>query len=95
MIVERESHHEFRTGAVAVGTSPVQLASDFTAAVGVELAADADNTKTVYIGHNGNVSAAVGYPLAAGEKLTIKVADPSKIWLVSSDDSQVVKWLIV
>lgn len=95
MIIERESHAEFHVGSATVNQTPVQLVGPgYIAYSAVELAADSTNSDVVYIGH-ANVSSSNGYPLAAGEKLKLKVTDPSKIWLIGGDDGQVVKWLMV
>ncbi len=52
-------------------------------------------TGTVYIGYNGGVTAATGYPLvAAGDNsVEIFIDDPRKVWIIGDAPAQAYKWV--
>lgn len=88
------AREEFRTGVLTIGTAAARLTvPGFVAHDSVFVQADSGNNDYVYVGHDGNVSAATGYPLDAGEWIEITIDDPSKIWVIGGAASQGVRYL--
>lgn len=54
--------------------------------------ADAGNADVVWVG-NGAVAVDFGYPLAAGESLSLYVGSEAAAYVVAEDTSQVYHWL--
>ncbi len=84
---------EFIASATTVNQVAIQVLSSSIRVRGrVSLKAAAGNAGTIYVGQTNHVSSANGYPLAANEGVDIYVNDVSKIWVIASADSQVLKW---
>lgn len=62
------------------------------AASGVLVKALTSNTGTIYIGGSG-VSSANGFPLEAGDSVTIPVDDANKVYAIASIDNQALAWI--
>jgi hypothetical protein len=83
----------------SVGTSAVQVIAASTPATrGVTVKAADDNSGTVYVG-NSDVTANTadgtdGFPLAAGDALTVPVDDANKVYVRGSAAGQKVFWLV-
>jgi len=77
---------DFNVEVVEVGTTEVQI-STVTEAYEVLIKADDDNTDDIYIGKSG-VTVGNGFRLKAGQGITLKVRDPSKIYAISATDGQ-------
>ena len=89
-----------RIGVKKVGTAVLTLAgeqpNEFKS--GVIVKAHNDNTGIVYVGPNERLTAnkdpeTGGFPLAAGEAITIPVTDPSEIYMRADAASQYVAWM--
>jgi hypothetical protein len=93
---ETTDRRELRHGHVAVGLSAVQLTNSFLTFRGVLIRSDDSNTASVYIG-TANVRAdnseSGGVPLPAGQSIVIPIADPSGLFLISTDTDQDISWL--
>lgn len=59
---------------------------------GVIIKALSTNTGTIYVGLVG-VTAATGYPLDAGETVTIPVDNANKVYAIASVDNQGLAWM--
>jgi len=80
------------SGTNLSGASPVVLGSAEIRTVLVK--AEPTNSGTVYIGDT-NVSSDKGYPLAAGESVSINIDNLNKIGLVSEVDGDAVRYIVV
>lgn len=86
----------FTHGQQTVGTSSIQLTSSSNGAkIGVLVKANDDNTGTVYVGKDANVSSSNGFELGAGESVEIEVHDTLAIFLIASAAGQGVTWVAV
>lgn len=88
---------DIKTGHATVGLVPVRLTElgDIRAIKGITVRASKDNTATVYVGGVGvssDTGKRVGMILAAGESWAFPADNPYHIWVVSSDDGQIVFW---
>ncbi len=86
MDVHQQTIQEFATGqGTATATAAPIVASNMSAKAfkGVRVRADKANSATLYLGPAA-VSAATGYPLAAGESVEILVDDPSKVYVIGA-----------
>lgn len=54
---------------------------------GLVVKANAANTQTLYIG-GADVSTTVGFPLAAGESISMALDDPSRVYAVAPSGTQ-------
>ena len=72
------------TTAAAITTNP---GSASRANGGVSVKALAANTAIVYVG-GSNLTTANGYPLAAGDAISLAVDDPSRVWAVAASGAQ-------
>jgi hypothetical protein len=85
-------------GVTQVGTEAVQVcgpvSSDATGKLqrGLLIYADSGNSATVYVG-GPTVSTATGMPIKPDRFLEMPIDDPSKIYLISSDTDQSVRWI--
>lgn len=61
---------------------------------GVVIKAMPENTGIIYIGLSG-VTSTTGFPLEAGETVTIPVDDADKIYALASIDNQALAWIAV
>lgn len=61
---------------------------------GIIIKATAANTQIVYIG-GSNVDATVGFPLSAGEAVSLAVDDPSVVWAISASGTQNLRVLYI
>jgi hypothetical protein len=63
---------------------------------GITIKADASNAGIVYVGNSdvtaGNAAATDGFPLSAGNEVTIHVARLADIYVIASQANQVVYW---
>lgn len=65
---------------------------------GVAVKAHAGNAGTVYVGNANTVTANTvaatdGYPLAAGEEITIPIDNAAGIFVIASANTQYVSWI--
>ena len=85
---------EFKTGQLTVGETAVQLATSPTRLYrGVTIVADESNSGTVVVGNSNHVTTSTGFPLLAGESVTVNVDDAAKVWLIADDTDQLVKFM--
>jgi len=77
-------------GAVAVAVTATAIGAGECGAVVVK--ADADNADVVYVG-NGDVTTATGYPLAAGESVSLFVASVGAVYVIAIDTNQGARFL--
>ncbi|MCC6191386.1 MAG: hypothetical protein IT318_20375 [Anaerolineales bacterium] len=64
---------------------------------GIILRAASTNTGIIYVGNSSAVTAGSdgatdGFPLSAGDALTLEVMDPSTIYVIGSAANQVIYW---
>lgn len=72
-----------------VGTTSKQLRTiDRPLNSGVRIKALAANGDTVYVGSSSGVTSASGFPLAAGQELTLPVSSLTKVWVIGGAASQ-------
>ena len=84
----------FLHGQITLETGPKPLKKDsFPLKQGVLIKADNDNTGTVYIGNNDNISSSDGFRLERAESVTIEIDDLSKILGFGSAASQKIHWI--
>ena len=81
-----------------VDTAIIALTSvSVTTDKGVVVKADAANAGIIYVGNSdvtaGDTEATDGFPLSAGDSVTIDVDNPNKISVIASQVDQVVYWL--
>lgn len=80
-------------------TAEVLTATSFDAAKGVTIVADRDNSGVVYVGNNdvtaGTADATDGFPIGAGESITLEVTNPNLIYVRASANNQIVYWIAV
>lgn len=82
-----------------VDTSAEQGPS-IAASFGVTVRADPDNTGTVYVGLDSGITAGTtdatdGFPLQAGQSITLPVANANQIWVIGGAANQIVYYLAV
>lgn len=96
----------FSHGSKEVGATAVQLVTDGTTRQTrqfMAIRAALGNTGTLYVGSSDSVNgtvgnAACGWPLAAGESITIPITegldtdDESTVWVIASAASQNAHW---
>jgi len=82
-----------QNGTTSVGTVVIPLSSS-TAEFnrGVTINALSTNTGVVYVGAF-DVTTANGFPLAAGQSITIAALSPAECFVIASAASQEVRWL--
>lgn len=77
-------------------TAEALTSTSFAAKKGVTVVADVANSGIVYVGNfgvtAGTTAATDGFPLGAGESLTIEVNNPNLIYVIASVNNQVVYW---
>lgn len=78
---------------VAVTGTAVALAADGTMISEAVIKADADNAGTIYVGPS-TVTSANGYPLAAGESVSIDAIDKRKTGSQADDQTDLNDWYI-
>ena len=84
----------FLHGQITLETGPKPLKKDsFPLKQGVLIKADNDNTGTVYIGNNDNISNSDGFRLERAESVTIEIDDLSKILGFGSVAGQKIYWI--
>lgn len=87
----------------SIGASAVQLVAAPSAGVqniqrgnaGVIVKALPGNTATVYVGGDATVTSSTGFPLAAGDAITLPVDDPSRVYAVAASGTQALAWISV
>ncbi len=81
-------------GAVTVGTTAVQVRTDSVRTRhGVVLRAAPSNSGIVYVGFVAGVTVDNGFPLLAGESLSLEVADLNQVYVIASVAAQSVRWV--
>lgn len=87
--------HSLRTGTITVGTSPIQ-GPEIRAAPdrAIVLIADAGNPGKVYIGYDENVTVDIGFPVQAGDALSLNVDNLSDIWFVADQEDQKIRYIV-
>jgi len=83
-----------------VDTTAEQITStSFATKFGVVLKADAANTGIIYVGNSdvtaGNTDATDGFPLSAGETITLEVTNSNIPYAIASANNQVIYWMAV
>ena len=83
-----------------VDTSAEQITStSFACKFGVTLKADITNTGILYIGNSdvtaGTTAATDGFPLSAGETLTLEVTNSNIPYAIASANNQIIYWTAV
>jgi hypothetical protein len=87
--------HNLMTGGTTVGTGEVQLTSTtMDCRRGILIKAKADNAGTVYIGLTG-VLTTTGFELSAKESVVIPHLRASEIYVIASEVSQYVYWVLI
>ena len=88
-----QTQSTFAYDQVTVGVAAVQLtATTFTLKFGLTIKADNDNAGDIYIG-NGDVTAANGVRLIAGESVTLEVDSPHRVYAIASVAAQQIQYL--
>lgn len=84
------------SSAKTVGVTAVQIAVSYSGTAdnpnGTAVKADTTNTGIVYVG-GPDVTVATGYPLAAGEPVSIDLLDGDEVWAIASAAAQGVRLL--
>jgi len=81
-----------------IDTTAEQITStSFACKFGVTLKADITNTGIIYVGNSdvtaGSTAATDGFPLSAGETLTLEVNNPNLLYAISSANNQKIYWV--
>lgn len=81
-----------------IDTTAEQITStSFTCKFGVTVKADITNTGIIYVGNSdvtaGSTAATDGFPLSAGETLTLEVNNPNLLYAISSANNQKIYWV--
>lgn len=85
-----------RSGQTTVTTAGTEVVLGTGAVEGfVSIKALTTNTGIMYVGNDGAgaVSSSTGYPLSAGQDITIEVGDLNNIWVDASVNGEKVAWL--
>lgn len=87
--------HGLANGNIAVGTTAVQGPS-IAAAPGqaVLVYADPANTDTIYIGSSSAVTTVTGFPIGAGNAMSLNVDNLSDLWFISGAAAQAVRYVV-
>ena len=90
------------TGRKTVGVTAVALVSSQSVRgnTGVEIYSDAANEGVIYVGSRSTVTAnsadaTDGFPIAAGKSILIPIRNPNDIYVIASEASQKIWWMIV
>lgn len=75
-------------GVVNVPTSAGQLTTS-AALRSIAIFAPTTNTGTTYIGGDASVTSTNGFPLAAGDTITLDTTDTAGIWLIGTSGDKV------
>lgn len=74
-------------------------ATSFSATKGVTVIADSTNTGIIYVGNSdvtaGTTAATDGFPIQAGESVTLEVNNPNLLYVIASVNNQIVYWVAV
>ena len=81
-----------------IDTTAEQITTtSFACKFGVTLKADITNTGIIYIGNSdvtaGTTAATDGFPLSAGETLTLEVNNPNLLYAIASANNQKIYWV--
>ena len=81
-----------------IDTTAEQITStSFACKFGVTVKADITNTGIIYIGNSdvtaGSTAATDGFPLSAGETLTLEVNNPNLLYAIASANNQKIYWV--
>lgn len=81
-----------------IDTTAEQITStSFTCKFGVTLKADIANTGIIYVGNSdvtaGTTAATDGFPLSAGETITLEVNNPNLLYAIASTNNQTIYWI--
>jgi hypothetical protein len=95
MDINKTAVPAFLAGHGTIGTAAAQAGLSFPAVKGLKIKADAANSNAIYVGHDSNVDATNGYPLAAGEEVTVEVDSLDKVFLVGGAAAQGYAWLAI
>ena len=60
---------------------------------GVMFKAETANTGVIYIGFGNSITTATGWPLPAGETITIPADALDRLWFISDTDNQFLRWI--
>lgn len=75
---------------VIVNTTPAVQVSSLAASPGkaIVFKANPGNSGVIYLGKDSTVTTATGFPLAAGDVLTLDVDNANRVWAIASDAGQ-------
>lgn len=80
-------------------TAEALTSTSFATAKGITIVADSTNTGIVYVGNSdvtaGTTAATDGFPLGAGESITLEVSNPNLLYVIGSANNQIVYWVAV
>lgn len=81
-----------------IDTTAEQITTtSFACKFGVTLKADITNTGIIYVGNSdvtaGTTAATDGFPLSAGETLTLEVNNPNLLYAIASANNQKIYWV--
>lgn len=81
-----------------IDTTAEQITStSFACKFGVTVKADITNTGIIYVGNSdvtaGSTAATDGFPLSAGETLTLEVNNPNLLYAIASANNQKIYWV--
>lgn len=83
-------------GQIVVGAAAAQMHPAGQAVQqGVIVQAHPNNTGIVYVGNSNAVTAANGFPLAAGASVTLPIPNTNQVWLIGSAAGQTAAWIEV
>ncbi|HMS92362.1 MAG TPA: hypothetical protein PKC05_02600, partial [Candidatus Saccharibacteria bacterium] len=83
-----------------IDTTAEQITStSFACKFGVTVKADITNTGIIYVGNSdvtaGTTASTDGFPLSAGETLTLEVNNPNLLYAIASANNQIIYWTAV
>lgn len=61
---------------------------------GVILKAKQGNATPIYLGHDATLTATTGYPLSAGESVTLEVLNLGQIWIYGATAADSICWAV-
>lgn len=79
-------------GVQTVSTAGVRVQLTSNACKAIVIKASVSNTGTVYVGGT-SVSAANGFPLAAGDTISLDISDTNVLWVDASANAQSIAWM--
>lgn len=93
---ETSKAEDVRHGRTTVNAMQSELCPGFPCYRGILVKASPSNEGVIYIGTKGVTAddgPRGGYPLVAGESVTIPVKNPEKLWVIADQDGQLIAWI--